>query len=1135
MSSSIVMQLKYPLFSLFISFIFSFVAHAQQVNVDPFFNQGSGANGTVLSSVLLPGARAVIAGSFTNYNGYSANRIARLNPDGTFDPSFRTGTGFNGTVNKIILQKDGKLIAVGNFTSFNGQNTGCIIRLNADGSRDISFNIGAGANAEIRDVILTQDDHILAAGDFVFFNNQASTRFVKLRLDGSIDTNFQSSASGSVRALHENSDGSILVGGSFNFINQQSRPNIALVAANGQLLEAFQSTQVNGTIRKIKSFDASTYWISGDFSNWNGAAVPQLVKVNPDGTLSNTFEIVQDLDGIIHDFIQANDTLLLLGGAFQNLDTLHARGLLGLNLSGARDTNFTLQTNAGGQVWHLQTTVDQALFIAGNYNQLGGVSRRGFAKAGISNEVLLDYNPGFGISSTGNVTALARQADGKILIAGNFTSYHHQAVPRLFRLNVDGTIDTSFNIGTNPNNNILKILVQSDGKIIAVGEFTNFNGLSTNRIIRLNPDGSRDDSFIIGNGANNAVRTAALTADGSIIIAGNFTNYSGTARNRIAKILENGAIDPTFAPGTGFNNTVNDIVILSDGRIAAGGTFQNFNGVGRNRLAIIQPDGSLDQSFDASGGANNTVQRIALQPDGKLLITGSFTAYDDTQRLRFARVNTDGSLDQSFVPNASIPSGSVINGMHILPDGTIMIVGTFATYNNFIANRIARINSNGSVATQIYGSGADNSIQEMLVYDGGFIIAGLFTSFREVNRGGLARISGCVLPNLLINNPVCEGADLVLNASGTSLSYQWNGPEGFAANENNSIIANIASHNAGYYQLRTEPTAGCFHRSRFYVQVDTLFDISATHNTPVCEGEQILLSAMDEGVFQWSGPNNFSATGKIVQIPDALPGMSGLYELNSQRFACNSQASVSVTVYEKPEINISVNSPVCEGSNANFSSTAGYSYLWSGPEGFVSNLQSPTFVATSDEEGIYSLIVTDAQGCVNTDSVQLDIIETPDATASNNGPVCIGEGVLLAAFGGETFSWIGPNGFNANSQTVVFTAIQQAQAGTYIATVTGSNGCSVQVESILEIDECTGIAELQGGAEWELFPNPASHSLFVKGLGKGESLSVLDLQGRVKIRRMAFDPIQQIDLSALQDGFYILLIDGKAKKFQVLK
>jgi len=106
MPSSIVMQIKFSLSSLVISLLFSFIAHAQQVNIDPFFNQGSGANGTVLSSVLLPGERTIIAGSFTDYNGYTANRIARLNPDGTFDPSFKTGAGFNGTVNKIILQKD---------------------------------------------------------------------------------------------------------------------------------------------------------------------------------------------------------------------------------------------------------------------------------------------------------------------------------------------------------------------------------------------------------------------------------------------------------------------------------------------------------------------------------------------------------------------------------------------------------------------------------------------------------------------------------------------------------------------------------------------------------------------------------------------------------------------------------------------------------------------------------------------------------------------------------------------------------------------------------------------------------------------------------------------------------------------
>lgn len=1114
---------------------FAIQLHAQLFRTDPFFNQGSGANGAVWSSVSLPGERVIIAGSFTEYNGYAANRIARLNPDGTFDPSFKIGTGFNGTVNKILQQKDGKLIAVGSFTSFNGQSAGHIIRLMPDGSRDASFNVGIGASAEIKDVIMLQDGSILAGGNFVFFDGQPILRLVKLKLDGSIQSNFQASANAVINTLHELPNGNIVLGGAFNLVNQQARQHIAAIDASGQLLEAFSMVNPNGAIRKIKAFDNSNLWIAGNFSIWGGNPIEQFIKVNLQGQLANDFQLSQGLDGLIHDFIQVNDSLLILGGAFQNLDTIVARGLLGVNLSGERDTNFTLQTNVGGVVWHLQQIQQEFIYVAGNYTQISGISRRCFAKVNIEAGVVLDFNPGFGISSTGNVTALARQADGKILIAGNFTSYHHRPVPRLFRLNVDGTIDTTFNIGINPNNNILKILVQTDGKIIVVGEFTNFNGVTTNRIVRLNPDGSRDPEFIIGTGANNAIRAAVLESNGSIIIAGNFTNYSGTPRVRIARIFSNGAVDPDFNPAGGFNNTVNDIALFPDGRIAAGGTFQNFNGVARNRVAIVNPDGSLDINFDATVGANNTVQRIATQTDGKVLIAGSFINYDGIQRLRFARVNANGSLDQSFFPDASIPSGSAINAIQFLSDGTIMIAGSFASYNNFIANRIARINSNGSLAVQIFGSGADNTIQEVIPYEGGFILAGLLTSFNGINRGGIARISSCALPVIDVTSPVCEGTDVALNTTSPALNWQWNGPEGFSASAQNANIANSTVNNAGYYTLQTEPIAGCTHRSRFYIQIDTLFDIAALPIAPVCEGEEISLMAAQEGIYQWTGPNGLIAVGETVNIPNAQLNMNGTYALSSRRFACESQASIDVTVIAKPNLTLTVNSPVCFGSVANFSAPAGLTYFWSGPNGFNSNVQNPSIIADDETQGLYALTVQNTQGCRSADSVLLEILEIPDASVSHNGPVCIGQTALLAAFGGVSYAWTGPDGFSANTQTVVFSALNNAQSGNYQVSVTGENGCSVELSILLSIEDCLGIGNVNHQTNIKLFPNPATTYLMVQNIERNTVIQIMDLSGRILQAFQTQATDITIPLDGLAGGTYLLRCGNEVRSIQVLK
>src|SRR5213075_3113580 len=137
------------------------------------------------------------------------------------------------------------------------------------------------------------------------------------------------------------------------------------------------------------------------------------------------------------------------------------------------------------------------------------------------------FNPG-GAGADGEVFAVAVQPDGKIVIGGFFTSYNGDAAGRVMRLNADGTHDTSFNVGGVAANSFVRaVAVQPDGKIIIGGGFTGYNGdaAASDRIMRLNADGTRDTAFNPGgSGADNAVNAVALQADGKILIGGGFTS-----------------------------------------------------------------------------------------------------------------------------------------------------------------------------------------------------------------------------------------------------------------------------------------------------------------------------------------------------------------------------------------------------------------------------------------------------------------------------------------------------------------------------------------------------------------------------------------------------------------------------------
>ena len=229
-------------------------------------------------------------------------------------------------------------------------------------------------------------------------------------------------------------------------------------------------------------------------------------------------------------------------------------------------------------------------------------------------------NLGDGPSSI--VSTTAHQTDGKILIGGGFTSYNGKAINRIARLNADGSFDTTFNPGEGANSPVNSINLQPDGKIIIGGNFTFFNGTAINRIARLNSDGSLDSSFNPGTGASNAVQTTTLQSDGKILIGGFFASYNGVARNRVARLNADGSLDYSFNPGTGANSTVSNVVLQPDGKIIIGGSFLTYNGTGRNFIARLNTDGSLDSSFIPGLGANSSVMAVSHQPDGKIIIGG---------------------------------------------------------------------------------------------------------------------------------------------------------------------------------------------------------------------------------------------------------------------------------------------------------------------------------------------------------------------------------------------------------------------------------------------------------------------------------------------------------------------------------
>jgi len=345
------------------------------------------------------------------------------------------------------------------------------------------------------------------------------------------------------------------------------------------------------------------------------------------------------------------------------------------------------------------------------------------------------------------VQVITIQSNGKILVGGNFASYNGTTANSIIRLNTDGSVDTSFVYGTGFNGAVRSIVVQSDNKILVGGEFTNYNGTSANRIIRLNTDGTIDPSFVYGTGFNQQVYSIAIQSDGKILVGGFFTNYKGVSSARIIRVNTDGSKDTSFVIGSGFSYIVNAITIQSDGKILVGGEFTSYNGTPANYIIRLNSNGSIDTSFVYGTGFSFNVYEITIQSDGKILVGGQFTSYNGTPANNIVRLNSNGSIDTSFVYGTGF--NSIVLSISIQVDGKILVGGFFTNYDGTLANNIIRLNSDGSIDSSfVTGVGIQNNVYSIAIQNNvKILVGGLFSSYNDTPANNIVSLNSIDIPN----------------------------------------------------------------------------------------------------------------------------------------------------------------------------------------------------------------------------------------------------------------------------------------------------------------------------------------------------------------------------------------------------
>ncbi|MEI7560661.1 MAG: delta-60 repeat domain-containing protein, partial [Actinomycetes bacterium] len=626
----------------------------------------SGANEAVSKVLSLADGKSIIGGAFTRYNGVTANHIALLNADGSLDRTFAPGTaGPNGTVASMVEQSDHKIIIVGTFTKVGASQRCGVARLNADGTLDTGFATGAGATKDDLtkcawvSAVALQGDKPIISGLFAAYGGIIRNRVARLNTDGSIDATFNPDVSGSFgittvsgsRAATLASTHGLAPSTTYRVysstIPKSSKATFTTgktltaavtlsttvgVKAGKSVVSTVITTGANGSIGTIAvQPEDGKVLIGGTFTAFDGVVRNRIARLTVDGGIDSGFSPADGPDASVNSISLQSDGGVVIGGAFTHVAAVARNRIARLGPTGALDPGFAPSNALGAgvtadpgfddTVYSVNVLEDKSILVVGGFKTYSGNSLSRIAKLQPSGalDTSLALSPALAVGNTA-LTVAADASSGQLLIGGFFFR-------GVARLSATGTLDADFNpsITSAANGTVGAIVPLAGAKVLIGGGFTKYNGTTRLRLARLNADGGVDTTFNPMGVADGEILVIHPLTGGQFLIGGSFTHVNGVAAGGIALMNEDGSLDDTFALGAGIGAvagatpSVDEIQVQTDGKIILGGHFTTFNGLAAGNLVRLLSYGVVDTSFAVGTGADAGVHALKLQADGKLL------------------------------------------------------------------------------------------------------------------------------------------------------------------------------------------------------------------------------------------------------------------------------------------------------------------------------------------------------------------------------------------------------------------------------------------------------------------------------------------------------------------------------------
>lgn len=713
---------------------------------------GQGSNQPVKISALQPDNKIVIAGNFSTYNGTSVSGLARLTMDGKLDESFDAGTGVDGVINSIVVQPNNRILVAGGFSLFNEEYVNNIVRLKSTGELDTTFSSGDGSNLPISQVVLQPNGKILAAGSFTQYNGIDVRGLVRLNKNGSLDTTFEAVITDSIILVQQialQPDGKIIVAGleyeelspSFSYavirLNSDGTRDYSFTKAEltvGDLhptVNAIRIESDGNILFSVHIFDA------GSSVGYHGI----ISRLDTDG---NTLALM----GLfwINSLLLQDDGKIIVSG-FENIDFYDVeKRVVRLNADLTIDSTFLFEDNKiypdirDASIETAVVQIDGKIVLAGDFYELNGLITNNVARLNSNGTFDHTFNQHTGFN--GSVLATAVHTKRRLIVGGDFSRFNYLFKSNIVRLTEDGELDPSFDVGTGTNGKVHAIAVQSNGKVLIGGDFTSYNGTFCSNIARLKKDGSLDASFSDVT-TDGVVRKIIIDKNDRIIIAGDFESVNGVSIRGIARIKPDGTLDDTFNPSIDAYGRGYDCKISSRGKIYLAVVYQDHNYTFGTDIICLNRDGTRDESFAIPTGEFFSIFTLAFNNDNKLIAggLGAFSSTFQTYAGVVAQFNADGSIDSAlnYLATEDVLNGSV-RAIHVLENDRLVIGGEFSANLSSSINHIGLLESNGNVNTDFAGTAGNHVYSLTPVRNDKLIVGGSFSEYASAVRNGIARV-----------------------------------------------------------------------------------------------------------------------------------------------------------------------------------------------------------------------------------------------------------------------------------------------------------------------------------------------------------------------------------------------------------